>query len=658
MDGKRLSADPLTASPATFGGPRSWGYLVAVWKRLAERLTVRPILVTLGLVSTLVFAVMLFLATNAYERFSQETLRDSERAMVRTMIADRLSQRHEPLVLAMTRDLIAEPGFRDLVIKGDKAALAGMLRDGFRQSYVANRGVALLYLGVFDNKLNPIADARGADFAPIPWNTMHEYAEIRAGDRQRRVASNYTLDKAGRPVHVIFHPIGTFRPLGYLAVVTSPLPAIIGLARALGNGVTLISLNGKVLAKEEAHAPKGDNGATRYLDAITTTVLGDDGQPLFDVAMAIDETAYRVGALKIRNISYAAAILVVVAIWLAGAGFLRITVFKRIAVMSGALRRIAAGRTDLVIPPTGHDEIGRMAHDLEAVKGYVAEVVALKESLARGNAELNREIAGRNEIERALREAKTRAEAANRAKSEFLAMMSHELRTPLNAVIGFSEIISKQLLGPVGSVKYLEYAKDINDSGQHLLELINDILDLTKIESGIDDLHDEVIAIGAVLEPVKTLVKERAMRGGVILVIEHDDTMPSIRVDKRKLKQILVNLLSNAIKLTPAGGRVTVTAMIDRGDILFRVADTGIGMAAEDIPIALSVFGQVDSDLDRKYEGTGLGLPLTKALVEAHGGTLDLDSAPGAGTTVTVRFPADRVVVEDGTQLPAVGETG
>jgi len=237
--------------------------------------------------------------------------------------------------------------------------------------------------------------------------------------------------------------------------------------------------------------------------------------------------------------------------------------------------------------------------------------------------------------------AKQRAEAADRAKSEFLAAVSHELRTPLNAIIGFSEVMANETLGPMNNPRYREYAVNINESGEHLLELINDILDLTKVEAGLDELHIEPIDVPALIESVVTLVQQRLHYGGLALELDLSDELPALQADKRKLKQILVNLLSNAIKFTDPGGRITVgVAGNADGGLLFRIADTGIGMAPSAIPKALSHFGQIDGDLNRKYQGTGLGLPLSKALVELHGGRLDLQSAVGVGTTVFVRLPA------------------
>ena len=247
-----------------------------------------------------------------------------------------------------------------------------------------------------------------------------------------------------------------------------------------------------------------------------------------------------------------------------------------------------------------------------------------------------------------LQQARDSAEAANHAKSEFLANMSHELRTPLNAILGFSEIIRDQAFGPVGSIKYREYARDIHESGQHLLDLINDILDISKIESGTSVAIDETIDVEQAIESIHRLVQPRAEDAGIEIVIEVSEPLPLLRADSRSLKQILVNLVTNAIKFSHPNGKVLLRARCDEeGCFVFLVSDQGVGMSPADIPKALSKFGQIDSGLNRKYEGTGLGLPLTKALVEQHGGDFELESRLGAGTTVTVRFPPNRTMRRD-----------
>jgi len=250
----------------------------------------------------------------------------------------------------------------------------------------------------------------------------------------------------------------------------------------------------------------------------------------------------------------------------------------------------------------------------------------------------------RGQRTREVRSALEQAETATRAKSEFLANMSHELRTPLNAIIGFSGTMKSETFGPLGE-KYKEYANDIHNSGGHLLELINDILDVSAIEVGKVELDEENLDVGKVVEATMNMVKGRATEGNIHLTSNTGDGLPMLHADKRRLMQILLNLLSNAVKFTPPDGEVALTASLDRGDAhVFTVRDTGVGMDEKELAKAMSEFSQVDSGLDRKQEGTGLGLPLTQGLVELHGGTIEIECEKGRGTTVTVRFPPERTV--------------
>jgi len=235
------------------------------------------------------------------------------------------------------------------------------------------------------------------------------------------------------------------------------------------------------------------------------------------------------------------------------------------------------------------------------------------------------------------------AEAANRAKSEFLTNVSHELRTPLNAIIGFSEVMSKGMLGPIDNDKYLEYATDISNSGHHLLALINDILDLAKIEAGKLELREELVDLRTVVNACFAIMKERASLAEVQMKATLPEVLPQLLVDELKIKQIIINMLSNAVKFTPRGGHIRIAAGLEEGDLVIRIADTGIGIAPDDIQKALDPFTQIDSSLARRYEGTGLGLPLAKRLIELHDGKLAIESALGAGTCVTLTFPSRRL---------------
>lgn len=247
--------------------------------------------------------------------------------------------------------------------------------------------------------------------------------------------------------------------------------------------------------------------------------------------------------------------------------------------------------------------------------------------------------------EREIGEAKQAADLANHAKSEFLANMSHELRTPLNAVIGFSEMITREIRGPINNPAYLDYGRAIHQSARHLLEIIQDILDLSKIEAGSIVLNEADIQLDDLLESVCELLTPHATEIELELVLKRDPNLPMLRGDPRLVKQIFTNLLANAVKFSSPGERVVLEAHLNReAEIEISVKDTGIGIAPEHLELIMQPFGQIENAMTRSHEGVGLGLPLARMFCQAHEAGITIDSAPGKGTTVTVRFPAQRTV--------------
>ncbi len=272
---------------------------------------------------------------------------------------------------------------------------------------------------------------------------------------------------------------------------------------------------------------------------------------------------------------------------------------------------------------------------------YLVKDTLTPDSLARSL----RYVIERMEADEQLLLAKQKAELADRAKTDFLANMSHELRTPLNSILGFSESIQHQVFGPLEHEKYREYIDNIHESAQHLLDLINDILDIAKIEERKLILHEESLDVAAMVDACCRLIKPRAKKGKISLEEQFPNDLPPVFADERAVKQILFNLLSNAVKFTSTNGSVAITAKVTAtGEFVITVTDNGIGMDEKSIETAMLPFGQVDSSITRKCQGTGLGLPLSKGLVEVHGGTLIVESEVDVGTTVMVTFPPERTL--------------
>jgi len=338
-------------------------------------------------------------------------------------------------------------------------------------------------------------------------------------------------------------------------------------------------------------------------------------------------------------------------LWLAALVILSAEVLFIFRPLERHLRKSLTRLTDSNADLTWHlDEVKAARREAEITRDNLDQLNRhLEERVEMRTRELSRELERHERTEARLRASKREEECANRTKSDFLANMSHELRTPLNAIIGFSNILRTEMFGPMANAKQHEYIEDIHHSGEHLLELINDILDVSALEAGKLQLNEEPLDLCAVIDLTWRLVGTRAEDKGVQLRQNVPSTLSWLHADERRVKQILLNLLTNAIKFTPKGGEVLLIAQCHANSngartISLSVSDTGIGMNENDVAKAMSQFGQVDNVFSRTEEGTGLGLPLTKGLVELHDGHMEIESEKGQGTRITVHFPKERTI--------------
>ena len=311
-----------------------------------------------------------------------------------------------------------------------------------------------------------------------------------------------------------------------------------------------------------------------------------------------------------------------------------------LAVLATILVGVGQAASLAPADPRGLSESGLALLAIWATAGVIATALRRYDKLHQTSDALRAQV--REQTAR-LSAARTHAELTNRTASDLLSGMSHELRTPLNAIIGFSEIVRTEMFGPIGSDRYRAYLQDIHESGRHLLDLINNLLDVARVDAGKIEMADQTIDVATLLQDCISGMSDQANDRQITLTAEVADVLPPLRADRGMLSQVLLNLVSNAIKFTAAGGQVRITAWCRPGTgFVLQVSDTGKGIALKDIPLVLAPFGQVP-DSAHRFQGTGLGLPLSKALVELHSGSLDLQSELGMGTTVTVRLPAERI---------------
>ncbi len=396
-------------------------------------------------------------------------------------------------------------------------------------------------------------------------------------------------------------------------------------------GAALLTSSSRILSSSSYFLGSTDNAIG---EVVAFDQRGHNGLPSVNIAERVTSSEYLAAVVPVSGwplnimVSYSPSQV------------LAASIGSRLGLLAAALVVVLAGIVAFVILSRNfgkqHQAFVQLEESREELARQVAELEDSKRRLEKQGNQLK-------EMADELILAKQSAEQGNRAKSNFLAQMSHELRTPLNAILGFSEIIRDQVFGTDCHDRYVAYADDIHSSGRHLLDIINDILDLSKIEAGKMELAEEAINIAEVIDEVRRILAPRASDSGLDLVTDLPSILPEMKADRRAVKQILINLVGNAIKFTPADGTVTVSVAIVDGACRISVADTGIGIAAEDLDNVLSPFGQV-SAVDRSKGGTGLGVPIVAALVRLHGGELQIESTPDIGSTFIVTLPRERIM--------------
>lgn len=415
------------------------------------------------------------------------------------------------------------------------------------------------------------------------------------------------------------------------------------------------SIDNAVTGKALLTQPQGIPCSESVGGSMITVPVGENEEMALHVRYT-DAELKEAGRRQLSIVMIVVAVAFVVALLASTAGF-RFIVNRPLSLLLSSIRQSARTGHRTPVPKRGDDELNRV---IGAFNEMLERDVKRERSLEETNARLySSEAALRRvneDLEERVRERTAKLVEANQAKSRFLATMSHELRTPLNSIIGFSDLMIQQGFGPLGNERYRVFAEDIQAGGRHLLALINDILDISKIEAGTVVLSETLFGVAAMATESLRMVEPVAVNKSVALNQTPIDPGLSVTADHTKLRQVLINILTNAIKFTPAGGRVELDISGNpRSGITFRVTDNGIGMSDDEIPKALEPFVQIDNETSRTQEGTGLGLPMADMLMKLHGGSLEIRSAPGQGTQVIMVLPPERTMSDNAAALTAGG---
>tara|TARA_R110002096_G_scaffold416576_3_gene619785 strand:- start:231529 stop:233394 length:1866 start_codon:yes stop_codon:yes gene_type:complete len=602
-----------------------------------DRLNIRNINLKALLFCVLLFVAIVPLAVhiysiNNYSDFVIEKDRSNKQELIRNLVVNTVVSKQREGTVFVSDMIIEEQQFISSVLSKNTQAINTYFESFSTQAFINNNIVNSIGFMIYDENGINLGQAGKLGFDPKVIDEILLEQQSLDGNLKKMANGYFRADGSGEPKYLLVYPIAETDFKSKLIVVTSFWDSLVGVAQLLQADIEIRGSNGELFYKEKY--------ITAESDALRTTVSKDEIDPIsieipYDAAgnyLAVSVFAGNNGILAksedLKYITIVVAIISILIVWIMGTYFLKAHLFKRIEHFSTAMKNIVEGKAIDDMPVDSSDEFQVLANALQKVIDYNED---------------------RKRIKHDLEDAISEAKVANIAKSDFLANMSHELRTPLNAIIGFSELLADDDISDYSRKRTREYAIDIRDSGRHLLSIINDILDLSKIEAGKMRFYEDEVDIFEICEASMRILKNQANNKNLKVILNLEDDIPLIMADERMMQQILTNLLSNAVKFTLDGGNIWISAiMAPNNDLLLSVTDNGIGIEQDKIEDIMQPFHQVETSYAKTEVGTGLGLSLVKAFVEMHNGTITVESELGKQTMVTVRIPKERVVLPAG----------
>lgn len=588
---------------------------------------------------TLLISVMLFIALvplivhifsiENYSDFIIENDRKNKQDILRSLIINSSTSVQEDNAILISDMIANDEDFTSALLSTDKNLINNYFKNIIEETFIVKNTIDVKALVVFDTQNNMTASFGELNFAPGVIKAVLDDQTTLADDLRNLPRSTYRPDLNIEPKFITVYPLKETDYQSTLVVVSSVWDVLIGSSLFLQADVEVRGQNDELFFKEElVTSAQGEDLKTldiSNIEPLEIILPYDDEEHFVRVLAYASDVGILAKSDDLKSITIIVAIICIFIVWIIGAYFLKTNLFNRIEYFSKAMKNIVDGNEVDEVSTYRNDEFATLEKELRRVIEHNIERTRIKEDL-----------------EKAIKQ----AEVANSAKSDFLANMSHELRTPLNAIIGFSEILANEKLDKFSRDKTHEYAVDIRDSGKHLLSIINDILDLSKVEAGKMRFYEDEVDLIEICETSIRVLSNHAKTKDIVISLNAREDLPFVMADERMMQQIITNLLSNAVKFSLALGEIKIdineSAM---GDIIINVTDNGIGIARDKIEDVLEPFNQIETSYDKTEVGTGLGLSLVKAFIEMHDGEIKIESEFGKYTTVSIKIPYNRVII-------------